>query len=197
MTNKEYFISLYKKHITRPGADNLLQWLETTDFFSAPASTRYHGDYEGGLCEHSVHVWEELVRLSKAYPEVQITAESAAIVTLLHDLCKIGCYKIEMKNKKIGPGPKDWAQMPAYVFEEDLNYGGHGSKSVYLIQKHMALTEDEAIAINCHMGFSDRAPNDYSIGNAYEKHPLAWLVHVADESATYIREVKNMGLEKM
>jgi hypothetical protein len=130
-------------------------------------------------------VYEELVRLLKAYPEVRVTAETAAIVTLLHDLCKIGCYKQELRNQKVGGV---WVQRPMYVFQEDFCYGGHGSKSVYLAQKYMRLTEEEAVAINCHMGFSDRGPGDYSLGNAYDQYPLAWLVHVADESATHIRE---------
>ena len=185
MNRKDDFIKLYTEHIKRPGATELLAWLETTDFFSAPASTRFHGNYEGGLCEHSVNVWEELVRLAKAYPEVKITAESAAIVSLLHDLCKIGCYKTELRNKKVNGS---WVQCPVYVFKEDYCFGGHGSKSVYLIQRHMNLTEAEAVAVNCHMSVWDRSPNDYSIGTAYEQFPLAWLLHVADESATYIRE---------
>lgn len=187
MNRREDFVRLYTQYIKRPGSEDLLKWLEESDFFTAPASTRFHGNYEGGLCEHSVNVWEELVRLLKAYPEVKITAESAAIVSLLHDLCKIGCYKQELRNVKVG---NHWTKQPVYVFQEDFCYGGHGSKSVYLAQKYMQLTEQEAVAINCHMGPWDRSPNDYSLGNAYETHPLAWLVHVADESATYIRESK-------
>jgi len=184
---KKKFIEIYTTYITRPGASDLLEWLEHSDFFSAPASTKFHGDHHGGLCEHSVHVWEELIRLLKAYPEIRVTAESAAIVSLLHDLCKVGCYKTELRNKKENGV---WRSVPTYVFDEDFCYGGHGSKSVFLAQKYMNLTEQEAVAINCHMGPWDRNPNDYSVGNAFEAYPLAWLVHVADESATYIREKK-------
>ena len=187
MNRREDFIDLFTKHIKRAGADSLLRWLEGTDFFTAPASTRFHGNYEGGLCEHSVNVWEELIRLLKAYPEVRVTAESAAIVSLLHDLCKIGCYKQELRNTKVNG---IWVQRPVYVFQEDFCYGGHGSKSVYLIQRHINLTEAEAAAVNCHMGFADRSPGDFSLGTAFESFPLAWLLHVADESATYIRESK-------
>lgn len=185
--NKDYFVKLFSMYIQRPGADKLLEWLETTDFYTAPASTRFHGDYEGGLVEHSIHVWEELVRLLKAYPEVKVSAETVAIVSLLHDLCKIGCYKVELRNTKVN---NTWVKKPVYVFKEDFCYGGHGSKSVYLAQKYMNLTEQEAVAINCHMGYADRSPGDYSLGGAYEQYPLAWLLHVADESATFLREVK-------
>lgn len=183
--SKERFIEIYTSHILRPGAEDLIERLLETDFFTAPASSKFHGSYEGGLCEHSVNVWEELVRLLKAYPEIKVSAETAAIVSLLHDLCKIGCYKQELRNTKVNGV---WVQKPVYVFEEDFCFGGHGSKSVYLIQKYMNLTDEEAVAINCHMGFADRAPGDYSVGNAFEKTPLAWLLHVADESATYLKE---------
>ena len=187
MNRKDDFVRLFTEYVKRPGADKLLAWLETTDFFTAPASTRFHGNYEGGLCEHSVNVWEELVRLLKAYPEIRVTAESAAIVSLLHDLCKIGCYKQELRNHKVG---NSWVQRPVYVFSEDFCFGGHGSKSVYLAQKYMTLTDAEAVAINCHMGAWDRIPTDYSIGSAFEEFPLAWLLSMADGSATYIRESK-------
>lgn len=187
MNRKEDFIRIFTSHIKRPGADKLLAWLEESDFFIAPASTKFHGNYEGGLCEHSVNVYEELVRLLKAYPEVRVTAETAAIVTLLHDLCKVNTYKTEYRNVKVDGR---WTQRPVYVFQEDYAFGGHGSKSVYLAQKFIPLTETEATAINCHMAALDRSPNDYSIGAAFETNPLAWLVHVADESATYIRESK-------
>lgn len=185
--SKERFTEIYTQYITRPGADKLFAWLETTDFFTAPASTRFHGDYNGGLCEHSVNVWDEMVRLLKVYPEIKVSAETAAIVTLLHDLCKIGCYKIDYRNKKEG---NVWVKQPVFVFNEDFCYGGHGSKSVFLAQKFITLTDEEAVAINCHMGFADRSPGDYSLGGAYEQYPLAWLLHVADESATFIRERK-------
>lgn len=187
MNRKEDFVRLFTQHIKRPGSEDLLHFLETSDFFAAPASTRFHGNYEGGLCEHSVNVWEELVRLKKAYPEVKISAESAAIVSLLHDLCKIGCYKTELRNKKENGV---WRSVPTYVFQEDFCYGGHGSKSVFLAQQYIHLTPEEAVAINCHMGPWDRSPGDFGLGSAYERYPLAWLLHVADESATYIRESK-------
>ena len=185
--SSERFIQIYTEHITRPGADKLLEWMKSTDFFEAPASSRFHGDYAGGLCEHSIHVWEELIRLMKAYPEVKASDETIAIVSLLHDLCKIGVYKTELRNKKVNGV---WVQQPTYVFQEDFCFGGHGSKSVYIAQKFMNLTNEEAVCINCHMGPWDRSPGDYSLSNAYEQWPLSWLLHIADESAIFIREKK-------
>ena len=173
------FIEVYEKYIERQGAREFLEWLKTTDFFSAPASTRFHEDYAGGLAEHSVNVFNELVRLLKAYPEVKVSAETAAIVSLLHDVCKADCYKVEYRNRKNEYG--QWERYPVYIFKEDFCYGGHGSKSVYLIQKFMPLTEEEAVSINCHMGVEN---GNYAINDAFRAYPLAFLLHTADMGST-------------
>ena len=173
------FKEIYTTHIKREGAAELLRWLESTDFFTAPGSTRFHDCYYGGLADHSVRVFEELTRLAKAYPELKISAETAAIVTLLHDVCKAGCYKTEMRNRKNEFG--QWEKYPVYTFKEDFPFGGHGSKSVYLIQKFMKLTDEEAVCINCHMGVEN---GNWSVNDAYRAYPLAFLVHTADMAST-------------
>lgn len=173
------FHEIYKTYIEREGARELLKWLESTDFFKAPASTKYHEVYEGGLADHSVNVFNELCRLLKAYPELRITAETAAIIALLHDVCKANCYVVEYRNRKNEYG--QWESYPVYTFKEDYCFGGHGSKSVYLIQRYMPLTDVEAVAINCHMGTNN---NDYSVFDAYRQHPLAFLLHAADMAST-------------
>lgn len=173
------FWEIYDTYITRAGAKELKEWLLTTDIDTAPASTRFHEAYRGGLAEHSVNVFNELVRLLKAYPELRITAETAAIVSLLHDVCKVNCYKTEYRNKKDEYGK--WIQVPVYTFQEDFAFGGHGSKSVYLIQKYMKLTDQEAVAINCHMGPEN---NNFAVYDAYRVYPLAFLLHTADMAST-------------
>jgi hypothetical protein len=183
--SKEKFWEIYDRYITRDGSKDLKEWILSTDFETAPASTRFHGSYEGGLIEHSVHVWEELVRLLKAYPEIQTNGETVAIIALLHDCCKLNFYAQELRNVKVG---NTWTKQPFYTVKEEFAFGGHGSKSVFLIQQFMKLTSEEAVAVNNHMGSWDRSPSDYGVGNAFEAYPLAWLLHVADESATYIRE---------
>ena len=191
-TTKEMFVKLYQENIHREEA--LLEWIKTTDFFEAPASTRFHGDYEGGLCEHSMNVFRQFARLCNAYREPlgisswQDKRESVAICALLHDLCKIGCYKKEMRNKKDETG--QWIQVPFYTFEEDHPMGGHGYKSVFLIEDYMKLTDEERVAIACHMGAYDRAAGDYSLTNAFEKYPFAFLLHTADSAATFMDEAK-------
>lgn len=178
MNYKDEFIAIFNKYIKRSGANVIMELLEDSDFFTAPASTRFHECYEGGLCEHSVRVFQHMIRLLKAYPEVKVSGETAAIVCLLHDVCKIGCYQVEMRNKKVNG---NWVQEPYYTFTENLAYGGHGSKSVYIIQTAMNLTVDEAVAINCHMGVEN---GNWAVNDAFRQFPLAFLLHTADMAAT-------------
>ena len=160
--------------------------MKGTDFFTAPASTRFHGSHEGGLAEHCVNVWNEMCRLLRVYKSViPVETESVALVTLLHDVCKIGCYKTEERNVKENGV---WVKKPFFAFKEDFPYGGHGSKSVFLLQRFMQLSEEEAVAINCHMGFAEGSGTLAAVGSAFERYPLAWLLHVADEAATYLVE---------
>ena len=169
--------------IKREGISDLIQWLENKgDFFTAPASTRYHEAYAGGLVEHSLNVYEELKRVLAAYPEIKCSEESAAICALFHDFCKINFYTTELRNRKNEFG--QWEKYEVFKVDEKFCFGGHGSKSVYLVQHFIKLTPEEATAINCHMGSFD---NEY-VGNSYEQFPLAWALHVADEAATYIRK---------
>ena len=182
MTNKERFLELCSK-VKREGVDDLVKYLETSDFFYAPASTKFHGSYAGGLLEHSLNVYDELTRLLAAYPEVQVSGETVIIISLFHDLCKVNMYGTEKRNRKDANGK--WESYTAYISDEKLHYGGHGSKSVFILQNYMKLTAEEAVAINCHMSCWDG--NTY-VGAAYEQYPLAWLLHVADESATYLKE---------
>ena len=173
------FEEIYSTHIKREGSAEFLRWLKSTDFFTAPGSTRFHDCYAGGLADHSARVFHELVRLLRAYPEIKCSAETAAIVTLLHDVCKANCYKVEMRNKKDESGR--WIQVPVYTFKEDFAFGGHGSKSVYLIQKFMKLTDEEAVCINCHMGVEN---GNWAVNDAYRAYPLAFLAHTADMAST-------------
>ena len=188
------FITTYRAAIKREGADKLLDYLiSKSDFFTAPASSKFHSDYEGGLLDHSLNVYHRLLRLVESeYGEgwKDVTSpESVAIVGLLHDVCKINYYKVSYRNVK-----KDgvWEQQPYYTIEDELPYG-HGEKSVYIISGFMRLTREEAMAINWHMGgFDDRVKGgSYTVGHAFEKYPLAVLAHSADFLATYFDEKKD------
>ena len=168
----------------RDGIEELIRYLqEETDFFTAPASTKYHGAFAGGLLMHSINVCAEL-RLdpnSKVYP-----TETLIIVALLHDICKANCYRTEMRNVKENGG---WVEKQIYVFEDELPLG-HGEKSLYLASKFIKLSDEEAAAIRWHMGAFDNAfrGGDRGLNAAYEKYPLAVLLHMADMRATYLVE---------
>ena len=191
MTEKEEFISIFNENIKREGADKLLDFLENkSDFFTAPASTRFHNAFEGGLLRHSLNVYKCLVaylergRVKDMY-KLEASAETAAIVALLHDLCKVNIYRVSYRNSK-NDKTGQWEKVPYYEIHDNLPYG-HGEKSVYMISGFMRLTREEAMAIRWHMGFSGNEDKN-TIGRALEKYPLAFALSVADMEASYFLE---------
>ena len=185
---KQIFVDQYTQHIKRRGADRLLEWLIGSDFFTAPASTRFHAAYEGGLVEHSLNVYK--VFMKKHFVEGEDDPESVAICTLLHDICKAGFYEVSYRNRKNEDG--QWEKVPYYTINDRFPYG-HGEKSVFLIERFMRLKNDEAVAIRWHMrGFDDTAKaGSFAIAHAYEQYPLAVKVHLSDLEATYLCESRN------
>lgn len=191
--NKTRFIEIFKSKVKREGADKLLDYLTSSscDFFEAPASTRFHGSYSGGLVEHSLNVYDclcdylERKRVKDVYG-MEYSEESIAISALLHDLCKANCYTVGTRNVKDDNGV--WQKVPVYNFDDPLPYG-HGEKSVYIISGYMKLTREEAFAIRYHMGFSGDE-NALNVGKAFEMFPLAFALSTADMEATYFVEGK-------
>lgn len=181
---KAQFQDLVNAYIHREGIADLMEYINNSDFFEAPASTRFHGAEPGGLCQHSIAVGKHLMKLADVYVPGQYTKETLAIVALFHDLCKIRVYTLSTRNVK-DESTGCWRKEPFYKFEEQDKYGGHGAKSVFIVMQFMSLSMEEASAINCHMGFAGES-NIGSISDAYNAYPLAWLLHVADEAATYI-----------
>lgn len=189
--DKERFIDLYRQYIKREGSEDLLNYLlsSKSDFFEAPCSTRYHLSEPGGLCKHSLNVYDclkaymERPRVKDVY-QLKASDESIAIVALLHDLCKVNVYKKTMRNMKNDQG--QWVQVPSYNFDDDLPYG-HGEKSVYIISGFMKLTREEAFAIRYHMGFS-AGEETMNVGKAFQLYPLAFALSTADMEATYFLE---------
>ncbi len=181
--NKEEFIRIYRENVNREGSEELLKWIEKTDFFTAPASSKYHNACEGGLCAHSLSVYHTL--MEKHFNEETDDIESFTISALLHDLCKAEFYKVSTRNVKNEDTGK-WEKVPYFAIEDKFPYG-HGEKSVFLIERKMRLRLEEAMAIRWHMGgFDDSA--GYSISLAYEKYPLAVKLHLSDLESTYLRE---------
>ena len=192
MTARDRFINIFKTKIKREGADKLLDYLMSSDFFSAPASARYHSAYEGGLLDHSLNVYDCLCAyLNRDYAKekfkLSYSEETIAIVSLLHDICKVNVYKPGYRNVKNEQGK--WEQVPTFEFDDKLPYG-HGEKSVYMITPFMKLTREEAFAIRYHMGFSN-VDDQRNVGKAFEMFPLAFALSTADMEATYYIEKEN------
>ncbi len=190
LSDKEEFLSIFERCIKRDGSEQLLDFLKNrSDFFTAPASTKYHNAFEGGLLRHSLNVYRALVsylereRVKEVYG-LDYSDETIAIVALLHDLCKVNFYKVGSRNVKDENGV--WRSVPTYEINDTLPYG-HGEKSVYMITGYMKLDREEAFAIRYHMGFSgNEEPRDVS--RAFEMFPLAVALSFADMEATFFME---------
>ncbi len=188
--NKEEFLKIARENVKREGIDELLKWIESTDFFEAPASARFHLAEAGGLCQHSINVYHRLLKLANDhFGEENVNIETITICSLFHDVCKCCFYKTDYRNVKENG---EWVQKPYYTIDDPLPYG-HGEKSVYMINGYMRLSREEALAINWHMGGFDKRVQggDQSFSNAYYKYPLCTLTHLADVMATYLDEHKN------
>ena len=187
MNPKDTFISAYQKYIHRTGSDSLLGRLLATDFFEAPASTKFHNSFAGGLVLHSLNVFQRMCRncmnelgTDALFPPKQV--ESVAIVSLLHDICKTQSYKLDFKDQKVYSdhgtkfdkrGAYDLESVPFYTVDEKFPFG-HGEKSVFLINEHMH-------------DFTDR-----NTSKVYTICPLALQLHIADLQATYLDELASM-----
>ena len=191
MTNKERFLEIYKTKIKREGADKLLEYLlsPASDFFTAPASARFHSSFEGGLLEHSLNVYDCLVSYLSGESAkrfgFEYSEESIAIVALLHDLCKVNIYKKGFRNVKDERGV--WQRIDSYDYDDQMPYG-HGEKSVYIINGYMRLSREEAFAIRYHMGYSSEREDPRNVSAAFEMFPLAFALSTADSEATYFIE---------
>ena len=139
---KEEFLALLRK-TNREGIEELINFLEKSDFFVAPASTRFHGNFEGGLAAHSMKVYEILKhKVENSVIDVEIKEESIILIGLLHDICKTNFYKVDYRNAKNALGV--WEKVPYYTVDDTIPYG-HGEKSVMMITEYMKLTPEEKL----------------------------------------------------
>jgi hypothetical protein len=184
---KERFLKICREQIDRPGLDGLIDWLEKSDFFSAPASSKFHGNYPGGLCEHSLNVYDVAMHLRDKYIPDQISDESVAVAALFHDLCKVHCYKKGFRNVKNDAGV--WEKKEVWEIDERLPLG-HGEKSCIILQWFIRPTVDELLAIRWHMSGFDKSVigGDYSVSRAQDFTPLCGLIQAADMVALNLVE---------
>ncbi len=187
---KERFYSICRTHIQRDGIENLLAWLSDSDFFTAPASTKYHGSYEGGLLEHSLNVYDCLkcaVDTERFFPRNAYSDETITISALFHDVCKVNLYVKGYRNVKENG---QWTQKEIFEADEKFPCGDHSDKSIIILQNFIRLLPDEILAIRAHMGGYDNAARGGSmmVGKIFERCKLAVLLHLSDMQATYLLE---------
>ena len=183
---REEFLNLLKS-VQREGMEDLIKFIESTDFLKAPASTRFHGNFEGGLLEHSMKVYEILKeKLNNTPVPMNISEDTIKIVALLHDICKVNYYKVDYRNAKNDLGV--WEKVPYYTVEDTIPYG-HGEKSVMMITEYMKLTVEEKYAIRWHMGLSEPKELYGTLSAAFSKYPLALMLFEADLEATYLFDI--------
>lgn len=208
--NIERFEEIVKK-VNRPGFEKLLKYVRTSDFYTAPASTRFHLACEGGLLQHSLNVYDCLMDKKKnpvwepvlaAIPE-----ESLIIVALFHDICKTKFYKKTTRNQKTydkekvqaaenwqrkqhdQAGDFIWESVETYTVEDQMPLG-HGEKSVMILQQYITLERQEMFSIRWHMGFAEDQNNINNVSLAMEKCPLVLALFEADMEASKLKEKK-------
>lgn len=206
-SNKERFIELVKTiDVLRPGnrITELIEKLERSDFFYAPCSTKYHLNCKGGLCQHSLNVYDNLKTLVKTY-EISDIDESAILITaLFHDISKMNFYMPSYKNVKVysedgdkqdNLGRFSWVSQESFVVrdvDKRFVYSTHGANSEYIIRQYINLTLEESCAIINHMcGMDNNTSRESMWGEIYNDYKLASLLHIADMISSYITEVDN------
>ena len=178
--NKIRFKEIVEKFIHRDGVNKLMEWLETTDFFVAPSSARYHGAEPGGLCEHSLAVYDRLKNI-----QADESDETIAIVSLFHDLCKANFYKSSYRNVKNDETGK-WERVPSYDYADQFPLG-HGEKSMFLLMKYIQLTDEEALAIRWHMGgyMALNRGESSALADALSRYPIVLKTQIADQQSAF------------
>lgn len=200
----------------RNGVENLLTYIGASDFYEAPASTKFHGSFLGGLLHHSLEVYKNLDKKTsssehnvwrEALAEEKVGNDSIIIVALLHDICKTHFYTTELKNQKSydkekvaaadrwqvkhdSNGDFIWETVPAYAVDDKIPYG-HGEKSVMMIENYISLNPIERYAIRWHMGFTEPKELYSTLAAAIERYPLVLALHEADLEASYLTEERN------
>lgn len=188
--NKEEFLELINSlDVDQESKEKLISWLvNKSDFFTAPASTKYHLDTEGGLCQHSLNVYKALVKLCDTF-NVKVSDTSLKIVGLLHDISKANLYTQYQRNTKDENG--NWIQVTEYKIRDENDrfiYGSHEQNSVFMVNSFIPLSVEESTAILHHMGGQNWDSAKDNISEVYNRYPLALMLHLADMEATFLEE---------
>ena len=197
--------------VKRDGIDKLMEYVRKSDFYTAPASSKFHLACEGGLLQHSLNVYDCLIakRKSPVWGPVleKVSEESLIIIALMHDLCKTFFYLPGSRNQKTYDPEKVakaeawqvktdkggyfiWESVPSYSIDDKMPLG-HGEKSVMLLQEFIKLEKEEIYAIRWHMGFSEEKSQYFMLGAAMEKYPVVLALYEADLEASKLLESKD------
>ena len=196
--NKKEFISLIYSIEREFNKDRLIEWLENrSDFFTAPASSKYHGSYEGGLCNHSLNVYYSLKNLAQNFLSYEIDQEgnqhfkysedSLKIVGLLHDISKANYYEKYFRNVKDEKG--NWVQVPEYKVRDDrFIFGSKEQTAEFMVSNFIPLTVDERISILHSSGGQAYDSTQTNVATIFNACELTTLLHTADLLSTFVLE---------
>ena len=191
-TPKTRFINLLTSTNRKSMPEFITYLTSETDFFECPASSNNHGNYRSGLLEHSLTVYDNLVKILSLF-SLEVNQDTIIIVSLLHDLCKANFYKNDTRNVKNEKG--QWEKVPYYSIDDETPLG-HGEKSALILQRYISLSMEELMAIRWHMAGFDDAAKSYagglSLNGAMNKYPLIAAVHIADMAAVNLKK-KDVG----
>lgn len=189
--NQKNRIELFKQIMNKVHInEDFLQWLIDEGFFTAPASTKYHGAYKGGLFDHSFAVTETLVEMTEKLGIEWEYPRSPYIVGMFHDLCKIDQYEKVVDVEGVSCFGMDEVKGEEYHFEysSDSLFPGHGDKSVMKLAAWMQLTEEEILCIRYHMGAYEKDTWDY-YDRAIRKYETVLWTHHADMYASKVKGI--------
>ena len=189
--NKNYFIEKLKS-TKRKGILDLLTFLEGTDFYMSPASSKFHNAFPGGLVDHSIKVYRLLFVKNRDYKR-KIPEDSLIICGLLHDISKINNYLIELKWNKNRETDNQWIQQKLYTINRDCMDLGHGEGSVIKLMQFIDLTDLEKAMIRFHMGLSLPKEQYYSLNNIIKLFPDVCMIITSDYEAATLYEQNNYG----
>lgn len=182
------------KEVKRKGIENLIDYISNkSDFFTAPASAKYHSNYETGLAEHSWLVRELFDGKNKQF-QLGLPEDTITICSIGHDLCKCNFYKKGFKNVKdgkkmnnFGKEVDNWVEKEVWEIDDQLPLS-HGHKSIILLQRFIPLSEFEVLAIAWHMGLPEEYEMKMAYSKACEKYPAIIALHTADVESSYLLE---------
>lgn len=208
--NKARYIDLIKSiKLEGSNIDGFLNWLNKSDFFEAPASVKYHCNFPGGLCQHSLNVYDNLLKLVDKFAShveyygdedgnehemvvKQFSDDSIKLVALLHDISKTNYYEQYDKNVKNEDG--SWVKVKEYKtreLEDRFIYGNHEQNSEFMAHTFFPLSVDESVAILHHHGGKAWDSSQDDVPAVFSRFPLALLLHTADMLSAYIDENTN------